>query len=346
MRGAAVPLVEGVLDADVRTGALHFSVSESGSLAYLTGASSIRRTLMWAGEAGRLDPLPADALFYDAPRVSPDGTRVAVNVTGPDGLTVNVYDLQRKMLMQVTSKDMQGRAPLWSRDGRRVVFYSELDGGGLYSQAVDGTGTVQRLTTSRDSQVPYSWSIDERTLVFEQKRSDRTSPGDIHALSLDGTGRVVPLVATAADDREPALSPNGKWLAYTAVDQNGISQVFVRPFPDVESNRWQISTDRGFAPLWAPDGRRLFFISRGEAIAVPIEIEPAFRAGIPVKLFDLPPYSQRFGVLAARQWDIAPDGRFLIVNPGAVNVTGDPTRMQMVVVTNWFEELKRLVPNR
>jgi Tol biopolymer transport system component len=345
VRGAAVPLVEGVLDADFRTGALQFSVSDIGSLVYLTGASGLRRTLMWAGQDGRTEPLTDEAQFYDAPRISPDGTHVTVSVVnGPDGGVVRVYDLTRKSWTQFTSPGLQSRSPLWSRDGRRVIFYSESNGGGLFSQAVDGTGAPERLTTTQAVQLPYSWSADGRTLLIEQKGNDRTSPADIYALALDGTAKPVSVVATPMDEFEPALSPDGKWLAYTALDSNRNPGVFVRPFPDVDLGRWQISTDSGYSPLWAPDGKRLFYISRAQVFGVSIATEPAFEPGLPKRLFDLPPFYSARAVLTSRQWDIAPDGRFLIVNPGAVTTAGDPTRMQMVVVTNWFEELKRLVP--
>ena len=343
--GAAVPLIEGVMDADTRTGAMHFTVSDSGSLVYLTGASSLRRRLTWVSREGRFEGLPAEALAYDAPRISPDGQRIAVNLGATDGPDVHVYDLVRKALIPVTASPVRGRGPLWTRDSKRVVFYSDHDGGGLYSKAVDGTGTVERLTTTRAYQTPYSWSRDGRTIVLEQRATDRTSPGDIYLLSLDDKGGATPLVHTRANEVEPAVSPDGRWLAYTSAEPRGRPEVYVRPFPRVDDGRSQISSDGGFSPLWSADGKQLFFISGGRAVAVTIETEPTFRAGTPTTLFELPPFYGAFFARTTRQWDIAPDGtRFLIVNAGDSAATNEPARMQMIVAINWFEELKRLVP--
>ena len=160
--GAAEPVVEGVMDGDARTGAMHFTVSDSGSLVYLAGASGLRRSLTWVSREGRLEGLPAEPLPYDSPRISPDGQRIAVNLNGTDGPDVHVYDLVRNQLTQVTSSPLRGRNALWTRDGKRVVFYSDRNGGGLHSMAVDGTGAVDRLTTTRAVQTPYSWSADGR----------------------------------------------------------------------------------------------------------------------------------------------------------------------------------------
>jgi eukaryotic-like serine/threonine-protein kinase len=351
--GPAVSLVEGVMDADVRTGAMHFSVSKDGTLVYLRGGSGERLMLTWVTREGRLEPLPAAALAYSAPRLSRDGTRVAVDIGGRDSSDIHVYDLVRKTLTQITSSPAHGRYPLWTPDSRRVVFYSELDGGGLYSQAADGTGKVERLTTSRALQIPYSWSADGRTLLFEQRQVDLTSPGDVYLLSVVSKPSVVPLVQTPADEVEPVVSPDGRWLAYTSAevpvsgDAGGSTGVYVRPFPNADDGRWLISTDRGVSPLWSPDGKELFFISRGRAMSVPVETAPTFRPGIPRTMFELPPFYSSNVIRLRRQWDIAPDGkRFLIVNPAEVAAPGERSQAGMVVVVNWFGELRRLVPTK
>ena len=343
--GAAVPLVEGVMDADVRTGAMHFSVSKDGALVYLAGPASGRSTLMWVNRDGRRIPVPADALPYSAPRVSPDGTRVAVEILGRDGPDIHVYDLARQTRTQLTWSPSQGRYPLWTPDSRHVVFYSELAGGGLYSKAADGTGTLKRLTTTRAFQIPYSWSADGRTLLLEQRAGDLVGQGDIFVLSLAGEPIATPLVQTPLDEGEPAVSPDGRWLAYTSITPGGRPDVFVRPFPNVEGGRWQISTSGGYSPLWSADGRQLFFINIGRTFSVPVETEPTFRPGTPTVMFDLPQLYR--GRSVRRQWDIARNGvRFMVLNPGDGAATGEPSQPRMVVVLNWFEELKSLVSTR
>lgn len=342
--GPAVPLVEGVMDADIRTGAMHFTVSNDGTLVYLSAGSGERSSLSWMHRNGRREPLPVDALSYSSPRVSPDGTRIAVEIAGGDGIDIHIYDLTRKSLTRLTSSPSHGRSPLWTPDSQRVVFYSDAGGGGLYSMAADGTGSLRRLTTNRALQTPYSWTEGGRTLLFEERSIDRLRSADIYLLSLAGEPTVAPLVHTAAGDAEPAVSPDGRWLAYTAREA-GYGDVYVRPFPQVDSGRWRISTEGGDSPRWSRDGRQLFFISRGRAMSVPIETAPTFRPGTPIMMFELPGFyssSARIG----RQWDIAPDGdRFLIMTPGG-DVTNEQSPSRMVLVLNWHEELKRLVPTK
>ena len=342
--GGPAPLVEGVMDADIRTGAMHFSVSAHGSLVYLQGTSGENRMLLWMDREGREEPLPVDPLEYAYPRVSPDGTGIAVNISSSGALDVYVYELARDALTQLTFDPAGARYALWTPDSRRVVFYSSRDGGGLFSKAVDGTGMVERLTTSTAVQVPYSWSADGRTLVFEQTSSN-PNESDVYVLSLDGEPTTTPLLQASAGEREPVVSPHGQWVAYT-LWEGGRTDVYVRPYPNVEDGRWRVSTDGGISPLWSPDGRQLFFISQGQAMAVPVETDPTFRPGTPKVMFDLPRYYRSGRSRMYREWDIAPDGeRFLLVNPGEVEVTdAGTTEPQMIVVQNWFEELKERVP--
>ena len=342
--GPAVPVVESVMDADVRTGAMHFTVSDNGTLAYLSGASGERSTLAWVYRNGRREPLPAEALPYSFARVSPDGTRIAVEITGSDGISIHIGDLVRGTFTRLTSGPMQGRAPLWSPDSQRVVFYSETDGGGLYSMAADTTGSVRRLTTSRALQTPYSWADGGRSLLFEERPMGRLGSADIYLLRIAGEPAATPLIHTADGEVEPAVSPDGKWLAYTLTGAFS-QEVYVRPFPQVDNGRWRISTSGGSQPLWSPDGRKLFFAAPGGAMSVSVDAAPTFRAGTPTVMFELPTFYSSGGRIG-RQWDIAPDGeRFLVMNPGEV-AAGERSPSRIVVVLNWFEELKRLVPTQ
>jgi Tol biopolymer transport system component len=352
--GPAVPLVEGVMDADVRTGAMHFAVSNDGTLVYLSGISGRRSTLTWVDRHGRREPLAAGQLAYSSPRVSPDGTRVAVEIAGRDGVDIHIYDLARKVLTPLTSSPSRGRYPLWTPDSQRVVFYSDAGGGGLYSMAADGTGQLQRLTTNPASQTPYSWADGGRTLLFDERSTDQLQKADIYALSMHREATVTPLVRTPVNDVEPAVSPNGRWLAYTSGEgsssagfpvPNARGDVYLRPYPQVDRGRWRISVDGGDSPVWSRNGRELFFISRGQAMSVRIETASDFRPGTPTVMFDLPPFYES-AARTQRQWDIAPDGeRFLIINPGEA-ATGEHPHSRMVVVLNWAEELKRLVPTK
>jgi hypothetical protein len=145
-----------------------------------------------------------------------------------------------------------------------------------------------------------------------------------------------PLIHTEFNEIIAAISPDGRWMAYTS-DESGQWEVYVRPFPNVEDGKWQVSGENGLSPVWAPDGLKLFFrqfsLRLNAMMEVPIQTEPAFEAGIPSVLFDDEPYV--FGWY--RGYDLSPDGkRFLMIK------RRKPT--QLVVVINWFEELQRLVP--
>jgi Tol biopolymer transport system component len=292
---------------------------------------------------GQREPILADALPYFSPRVSPDGSRVAVEIAGRDGVDIHIYDLIRRTLTRLTPGSAHGRNPLWTPDGRRVVFYSDSDGGGLYSMAADGTGPLKRHTTTRAFQVPYSWADAGRTLLIEQRATDSTGAAGIYVLSLAGEPIAKPLLQSVARGVEPAVSPDGRWLAYTSRDA-AASDVFVQPFPDVDAGRWRISTDGGDSPLWSRDGKELYFVSRARAMSIPIETAPTFRPGTPAAMFDLPPFYQS-AMRIRRQWDIGPDERFLIMNPGELTA-GEHSQARIVVVLNWYEELKRLVPTK
>ena len=158
-------------------------------------------------------------------------------------------------------------------------------------------------------------------------------------LSLEGERISTLLLETEFRERNAALSPDGRWLAYQS-NESGQFEVYVRPFPDVNSGRWQVSSGGAQWPLWSPDGRELFYQGSGSMMAVPIETEPTFTPGTMELLFDLGPYLGG----GNRRIDIFPEGnRFLMLKTGGgSNATAAAT--SIIVVQNWFEELKRLVP--
>ena len=166
--------------------------------------------------------------------------------------------------------------------------------------------------------------------------------GDLHTLSLDGEPTASPLVQTEFREGHPHLSPDGRWIAYQT-DESGGLEVLVRPFPQIEDGRWEVTTDGGHTPMWSPDGRELFFFSQGAMWAVPIDTEPTFRALTPERLFQGAYVAGPGGVLVP--FDIAPNGeRFLMRKRGTATPTDNAAAPDLVVVQNWLEELKRLVP--
>ena len=336
--GDPVPVVEDVLMKS--GGAVSFDLSDTGSLVYVSegaAGASEARTLIWVDRDGREEELTAPPAAYESPRVSPDGRYVAVEVRDTANFDVMVYDLERDTPTRLTFDPANDAFPLWSPDGRRVLFSSDRDGVlNIYSKAADGTGPAERLTTSDSLQSATSWSGDGRSLVISETT-------DISVLS-PGTESVTEgLIETEFVETYPEVSPDGRWIAYMS-NESGQFEVYVRPFPNVDDGRWQISRDGGVSPVWAPDGQELFFRSPGtgalDMMVAPVGTEPTFSPGNPEVLFAAPyrgPATNR-----ARPWDVAPDGRFLMLRERDTS-SPDEEPTQVVLVQNWFEELKRLV---
>ena len=337
--GDAVPVLEGV--AIGTTGYAHITVAGNGSLAYVPGVAGVGqgRTLVWVDRDGREEELLAPPAPYETPRVSPDGRYVAVEVRDPENPDVMVYDLQRETPTRLTFDPGFDRDPLWSPDGRRVLFGSNRDGSSadIYAKAADGTGPVERVTTSDTDQSPVSWSADGQSLVI-QTLGDSFN---LRLVSLGGENRTEGLIETEGVDIHGRVSPDGRWMAYASTE-SGQFEVYVRPFPNVDDGRWQISRAGGSSPLWAPDGQELFFKGAGvsDVMAVTVETEPTFNPGNPEVLFTGQYRASAPGRGPA--WDVAPDGRFLMIR--SAGATGQAAAPHIVVVENWVEELKRLVP--
>ena len=247
-----------------------------------------------------------------------------------------IHDLRRGTEAILTTDATIDRAPLWTPDGERVVFNSERDGGGLFSKLVDTPGEAEPVMTREGTTFiePGAWSADRRTLVFWELGQ---SP-DIGLLSMEGDRASEPLLATESLETGPSISPDGNWIAY-ASNETGQIEVYVQRFPGLGA-KLPISTDGGQQPLWSPDGSELFYRSPRGMMAVPVDTEPTFSAGDPEVLFE----RQYFYARSNRTYDVGPDGRFLMIKEGATADDAAAPAAQIILVENWFEELKRLVP--
>ena len=332
--GGPVSLIESVFTAP-NNAAAHLDIADNGSLVYLEGSGTAQteQQLVWVDRQGDVEPLAVESGAFETPRVSPDGTRIAVTLDAQDNADVWIYDLPRNTSVRLTFAPEPDFSPLWTPDGQRVVFASVRDGGGIFWKAADGTGAAERLGALGS---PFSWSSDGQGLVFAWA-------GDVGVLSLnaDRTGRM--LLESDLAEAYPAVSPDGRWIAYFT-NETGQSEVYVQPFPNVEDGKWQISQAGGFSPVWGPDSRELFYRngSTTDMMAVRIETDPTFISSAPEVLFRGIAYRWAYaGIL--RPFDIAPDGqRFLMIRESDRADGVLPSRIN--VVLNWHQELLERVP--
>jgi len=342
-RGTPVLAVRDVVTTMM--GSVDAVVAGDGTLAYVSGrgAPGLNRTLVWVDREGRETPIPAPPRAYAQPRLSPDGTRVAVAAQDQE-LDIWVWDLGRTTLTRVTFDSDFDNYPVWTRDSLRVIFSSQREGArNLFWQAADGTGTVERLTDSPNVQNAVSVSPDGRRLIFTET-APKTGE-DIMQLELDGSHRVAPLIQSPSIERNGMISPDGRWLAYES-NESGRFEISVRPFPDVNRGHWQVSTGGGTRPLWAPGGQELVYVSpTGALMRVGVERARTWAATPPTQLVK-EGYATIPGSLSGRSYEIAPDGqRFLVIKEGggAGQTVAPPS---IVVVQHWLDELKRLVPTK
>jgi serine/threonine-protein kinase len=324
-------------------GAVEAVVAADGTLVYVPASATqvATRTLVWVDRQGNETPVAeAPARAYSYPRVSPDGKHIAVVVLDQE-YGIWLWDVNRQHMTPATFEPGVDSFPAWFPDSRRLAFSSDRTGTrNVFSLLADGTGAVEQLTDSPNRKNVGAVSPDGRRVAFVEIGA---TGSDIMALELSGSS-VMPLVQTPAEERNPAISATG-WLAYEA-DDAGQVEIFVRPFPNVNSGRWKVSaqTGGGTRPVWAPKSRELFYFAPGgELMRVGFEPGPTWSAGAPAKLLEARYYTGA-GSNVGVTYDVSPDGtRFLMIKqPRDTNAT--LTGTSLVVVQHFDDELRRLVP--
>ncbi|MGH9386755.1 MAG: protein kinase domain-containing protein [Vicinamibacterales bacterium] len=327
--GAPVTLLENV--ASSNTGSINADVALNGTLAYLPGTTlGVGRTFVWSDRTGRLMPIAGSPRSYTFPRVAPDGVRLAVDSRDQEQ-DVWITDTRRGTLARLSFGPALDAYPTWTPDGRYVRYASSRDGAqAIYRMSADGTGEPQRLATGPVGEgVPLSVSPDGRSVIVRKGNH-------LTLLRLDGTPSSEILMQTGAIELNAELSPDGRWLAFDSTE-SGKAEVYVRPFPKISEGRWQISTAGGSKPVWARNGKELFYEDgTGAIVAAPVGDGPIFSSGVPTKLFD--GGAIFVGTTTSRTWDVAPDGRFLLIKDPALDPATAPPAI--IVVLNWVEELK------
>jgi eukaryotic-like serine/threonine-protein kinase len=332
--GDPVRVVDGVMTYSA--GAANFSVSREGTLVYAPAQPGEGRSLVWVTRQGTEEPLAAPPRAYAQPRLSPDGKRVAIATIDRE-IDIVIWNLTTGKLTSLTPGPEEEICPVWTHDGQRLVFSSTREGvANIFWQTADGAGAPERLTTSPNQQYPSSISPDGELLF--QESAPKTG-ADLMLLGMPGTdhaARVTALLQSSYREANGEISPDGHWLAYQSNESTNRNEIYVRPFPVADERRWPVSVGGGVKPLWARDGRELFYLNDTSLMSVRIETTPVFSPANPTKLFD----GQYFSGITGRTYDVSLDGkRFLMIKRAATDTTATPA--DMVVVLNWTQELKQ-----
>ena len=330
--GDPFPVAEGVETDQV--GSARFSASSEGTLVYRAGGSGAANRMVWTNRKGERVGTVGPPGTYENPALSPDGTQLVVKVSSvqrPDG-DIWIWDLGRDVGSRLTFLDQPTDAPLWSPDGSRVV-YSVRRGGfvDLHVMRIGGAGVDSVLLASDEEKYAGFWSTDGNWIGY-MMRSSAFQRVRIIGLSLSDPGRRVPLAVSQYQEVQPALSPDGRWMAYMSTE-SGQPEIYVQSFPD-PGGKWRVSTAGGFDPQWRGDSKELYYTtSDSKMMSVTVTPGPTPRFSLPQKLFDTPlgaPFPTRNLYVVTR------DGqRFLFVAPEGEAHPGVTT-----VVLDWLGRLR------
>jgi hypothetical protein len=336
LTGSPGALLEGLRSGPFE---VNLAVSTTGTLVYGSGGSSGLTRAFWVGRDGAASPV--DSTWdpqgtINSLRLSQDGKALAVGLLRGAAQDIWVKQLPAGPFSRVTFGDSAHFRPSWSADGHSLLYITDRGtGAGLpYITRADGTGPPRTLASSRYNFVHVLQSRDGRWLLLRRSANEPGS-GDIFGIKTGDTA-LVPLLTGPAREVSPALSPDGRWLAYES-DESGTSEVYVRPFPDVGSGRWQVSLSGGTAPMWSHSGRELFYLNgRQEMVSVEVRPGPTFAVGEPRVLFPANSYNSPANY---QLYDVAPDDKRFLMVRGVTAEAGT----ELILTENWFEELKARV---
>jgi serine/threonine-protein kinase len=343
MLGAPTSLLEDV------TAQIDFS--RTGVFVYRSaGGKPLDQTwpVVWLHSSGKTEPLIGTPGFYNTPRFSPDGTRLAFSVSDGKSRDIYVYDLRRDTMSRVTFTGQAHSYPTWTPDGKHLAFnssYGAEHGYSIWWIRADGAGEAQRLLQSKTLIVPYSFSPDGRRLAYYVLSPETRN--DIWTIALDLSdpehpkpGKPEPFLQTPYEELRPTFSPDGRWIAY-ASSQSGPAEVYVRPFPG-PGGQWQISTGGGGNPIWSRNTRELFYTNPEHRIMVVAYTTEggSFMPGKP-RLWSSTQIRQP---TIAAFLDLAPDGKRFAVFPVPADEVRQRNSSHVTFLLNFFDEVKRRIP--
>jgi eukaryotic-like serine/threonine-protein kinase len=322
--GPGVALIENVRSEE--WGSVQYTLAHDGTLVYVSGGPAWIGKLVWTDRTGATTPIAAPARAYQNFSLSPDGERVALELSEATR-DIYLFEFARGGLIRFTN-DGENGCPRWTPDGKQVTFWRRKAGSfDVISKAIDSSS--EAMLMSRATGEIQSWSPDGKTLVF-MRNTPETSL-DLWMKSGDQAPR--PWLVTPFRELLAAFSRDGKYVAYTS-DESGQYEIYVRPASG-EGAKWQLSSEGGEEPVWSKNGHELFYRNGPKWMAVEVTTEPQFKAGTPHMLFE-GPYLNVPGV----SYDVAADGRFLMLEENYKQ----PTTTQLQVILNWSEEVKRRIP--
>ncbi len=334
LRGSPASVAPGLRIGGGITASSDFHVSRTGTLVYITGQVGGDRELIWVGRDGKIEQVdPTWRGTFTGPSLSPDGKKVVVSLAAGTQIDIWVKQLDRGPALKLTFEGSENIYPVWSADGQNITYQSNGSSpNAIWTKRADGSAQAFLQVQAKVDLSGMTWSRDGKWLVYRTSVNVAGS-GDIFAIRPGIDSVAAPLLTTQFAEVDPALSPDGKWLAYTS-NETGRYEVYVVPFPNVRAAKWPISTSGGSQPVWSRSGRELFFRGGGDLVSVPVQTTPTFSAGAATKLFPTRTFNDNF---LRRQYDVAPgDNRFIFLR----NIGGQAVN-DLVVVDNWFEELKR-----
>jgi eukaryotic-like serine/threonine-protein kinase len=315
-----------------------FTVSGTGVLMYRKEVPQAGKQLLWFDREGKPAGQVGAVANYGNVELSPKGDRAAVDMITSNNRDIWVIDLARSVPSRITFDPGADWTPSWSPDGARLAFASTRAGNNnvtkIYEKSSTGAGTETAVPAGGVSAIPVHWSPDNKFIVFSRLKAN--TPGyDTWLLPLSGEPKPTPLLESPFDKFQARVSPDGRFVAYST-NESGPYQIVVQTFPDANGGKWQISADGGVEPKWRRDGRELYYLALdGKLMAVSIG-GPVFTPGRPVTLFQTTLPVNRTQPVRDRRYDVAPDGRFLMVVPAATGAAPPTT-----VVVNWENGLEK-----
>jgi serine/threonine protein kinase len=316
-----------------------FSVSQTGVLAYRPIGDT---ELVWFDRSGRRLEKVGQSGRYSNPALSPDNKQIAIARLDPETGAQDIWllELTRGVASRFTFDPAPDDMPLWSADGRRIVFRSRRGATwAFYQKASNGTGPEEMMLDGfgTPNTTPLSWSPDGRFLVYTAGADPAGPRNNLWLLPWFGDRKPLPLLPTPFDEPQGQASPDGRWMAYVS-NKSGSNEVYVRPFPSGEGE-WQISIKGGSEPTWRGDGKELFYLDANQDLmAVTIKTGSSPGAGPPTRLFQTAMSSRFINTAYTRnQYAVTGDGQRFLINQGAAAGAGLP----ITVVLNWPAALKQ-----